>query len=737
MGLLKGSLARSHSLSARSALYAGGGDRRPRGARRARTLISCLLALLAVGLCLAPTPAAAAADAEKTDVMFVFDTSGSMDGVLGEAQEEIADVIEHISATVPNTAFGVANVEDIPGYIDGDLTETKTETEYEEDPEKPWRLDQSVTTEQSKVLAAIQALSGPDIAHYGGDGPEAYGRALWETDTNPQVGWRAGARHEIVLIADQVPHTPNVNEGIPEEDWLENPFDTHTEPPGRWGIAGTVWKPGDDIEFQADLQQLAHDGKPLEMVDYHDTEGDYIHYWEHWAGETGGQAIEAQENGKELSSKLITQIEAGADATLPACPAGETRAPDEECETTPATATWTGPAYERVVGSLGGPLLGPVETELELVESLTPSITASESLLPTAAPPTTLTPDLPDSLNIDTPVGNVSLGLGSGATSGAPAGVSADPPYPGLFNLEPPSLDELGDATHPEDGWFSIPIGKGTRSITLTLAAISPLSFAATLEYDLAAKCKLNQLELEALAVVVAATVILAVVPEAAAAIAGALASDGLVVAASAIGSALVEAIPELLASAGGAIVEVISTIPEALAGAASDVWSALTGLASFAHTNAHAAPAPIEGPPTSAAKVLALRRADLRGLKAQLLRGALAKAAGASLLSLPTSTTVRPLVASKRFPRGGQTLTILGGHLPGTKAQLVIAGPGYAAVRDVRITHGLAGGRIVLPAGRKPGRWYAGVVDYNGLHASHGHLRGHTILEAASWVAG
>jgi hypothetical protein len=735
MDQLASTVARSHAWFTRARL-AGGWIPSPPDAprlRRVRLLVSCLLAIAAFGLCRAPEPAAAAA-AEKTDVMFVFDTSGSMSGVLGEAKEEIANVIEHISATVPNAAFGMANVEDYPGYFEGDLTETKSEAQYEEDLEKPWRLDQSITTEQSKVLAAIEALSGSGVAHYGGDAPEAYGRALWETDTNPQVGWRAGARHEIVLIADQVPHTPNVNEGIPEEDWLENPFDTDTELPGKWGIPGTAWQSGDNTEFQADLQQLVHDGKPLEMVDYHDTEGDYVHYWEHWAGETGGQAIEAQEGGKELSSKLITQIEAGANATLPGCPAGESRGSGEECVSVPASATWTGPAYQRVAGSLPGPLLGPVETELELIESLTPSITASQNLLP---PATSLTPSLPSSLDINTPVGDVSLGLGSGATSGAPAGLSADPPYPGSFNLEPPDLGQLGDAIHPEDGWFAIPLGKAARSITLMLAAIAPLSFAATLEYDVAANYKLNQYELEALAVVAAAAVIIATLPEDAVAVAGALAADGIVVAASAISSVLVDVIPDLLEAAGGAIIDVITTIPEALAGAASDVWSALTGLASFAHASPPSAPAPVEGPPTRAAKVLALRRSDLRGLKAQLLRGALAKAASASLLSLPVKTVIRPLVASKRLPRGGRTLTLLGGDLPGTRAQLVIAGPGYAAVRDVRITRGLAGGRIVLPPGRKPGRWYAGIIDYGGLHASHGHVRGHTILESASWVTG
>ena len=295
-------------------LHAGAPSRRP--SRRACCSLAGLVVLLAV-IVGAAGSSAAAATPEKTDVMFLFDTSGSMSGVLSEAQEEIETVINHVSATVPNVAFGVANVEDYPGYDEGILTETKTEKEYEEDPEKPWRLDQPVTTEQSKVIAAIDALSGPTVAHGGGDPPEAYGRALWETDTNPRVSWRPGARHEIILIADQVPHTPNVNERIPEEFWQENPFDTNEELPGKWGIPGTIWQPGADTQFQADLQQLALDGKPLETVDYHDTEGDYVHYWAHWAGETGGQALEAQAGGKELASRLISQIQAVRGRSFP------------------------------------------------------------------------------------------------------------------------------------------------------------------------------------------------------------------------------------------------------------------------------------------------------------------------------------------------------------------------------------------------------------------------------------
>jgi hypothetical protein len=316
-----------------------------------RSLPVAVTTLLAIGFGPGLASAGAAAP-EKTDVMFIFDTSGSMGGVLQEAKEGIKKVIEETRATLgPNTAYGVANVEDVPGYESGE-TEFSPHSEeyYETDAEKPWHLWQSVTTEVPKVEEAIEKLSGSEgVAHAGGDGPEAYGRALWETDTNPQVGWREGARHEIVLIADNVPHTPNVNEGIPPEFALTEPSNdgvgawpnTGEEPGGRFGIADTQWVPGDSLEFHKTLEMLDVDGKPLAMVDYFHTaeeeKENYIHYWEYWAKQTGGEALQAKEGGKEeFSTELVKIIKETTGKSLPPCPTGyEPRVDEGACVKVP------------------------------------------------------------------------------------------------------------------------------------------------------------------------------------------------------------------------------------------------------------------------------------------------------------------------------------------------------------------------------------------------------------------
>lgn len=293
---------------------------------RLAAALAALCALLIVSLAASAGSASAAVPA-KTDVMFIFDTSGSMQGVLEESKEQINTLIANTEKNLPSVEFGVANVEDIP-------EQTLTEKQYEEDPEKPWALWQPLTTDQAKVEEAVNNLSGEEVAHAGGDLPEAYGRALYETATNPRVGWRPGARHEIVLIADNVPHTPNVNEGIPSELWLANPFETGEEPEGKFGIPGTIWKAGETEEFHHTLAKLSAEEKPLAMVNYFHTgeseEINYLHYWEYWAADTGGQAIQTEEGTKSLDAKLESIIKESAEG-IPPCAPGYERGATTPC----------------------------------------------------------------------------------------------------------------------------------------------------------------------------------------------------------------------------------------------------------------------------------------------------------------------------------------------------------------------------------------------------------------------
>jgi hypothetical protein len=280
---------------------------------RGLTMIVAAAALLIVGY--GPATSSASADTPAhTDVMFLFDTSGSMESVLSEAKSEIVGVINHINATLPDAHYGVAEVRDFP-FSEEEAGGT----------EKPWKLDQALTADTNAVKSAIEPL----FAFNGGDLPESYGRALWETDTNPNVGWRDDARHVIVLIADNVPHDHELDEGIPEADWaVSPPWDTGEERPGTWAIPGTQWTSSTNLDFQSTMTQLGLDGKPLEAVDFSGPNG-YLPYWEHWAALSGGHALGGAAGN--LANSLTTLIETGATTPLAPCPAGQERSATGVC----------------------------------------------------------------------------------------------------------------------------------------------------------------------------------------------------------------------------------------------------------------------------------------------------------------------------------------------------------------------------------------------------------------------
>jgi hypothetical protein len=386
------------------------------------------------------------------------------------------------------------------------------------------------------------------------------------------------------------------------------------------------------------------------------------------------------------------------------------------------------------------------QTVVKIDDSVTPSAEASEQLLPKCGPAPSvqmsplIAPATPFTVNFNTSFGGVTVGLDKGDISGQ-AGLSADPPYPNPATWSPPSVAELIKAAFPKGavtvggtsvgGVFVIPLGTWSRTLTLTMMPTAPLIFTAMLKSDTAMTVEIQRYVLEG--ALVAVTAVAVVLPPVVASIAEWAAVEGFPIASGTIADWIET---YLLPEVKRELPSLVNSVTDALSGKAQQLYHFLVSHPSLVAVKASASSATAAGQPTSEARVLALRASDLKGLGAQWLRGPLAKAAQASLLTLPFSTKVRPLVASPRLSHGGGTVTLLGGDLPGTKAQLVISGPGYAAVRDVRINHGVAGGRIVLPSGRRPGRWYAGIVDYGGLRALHGRVIGHAILEAASWVA-
>lgn len=222
----------------------------------------------------------------KVDVVFTIDLTGSMGGVVDQAKAQLLQAMSDLKAASPGTdfRFGVTSLMDYPNVY-GDPTDY------------PFKVDAPLSSDTAAIQAVVNglALGG------GGDGPEAYGRALWEigqTDTGGTLGFRADALKLVINFGDNVPHDNDINQDI------TNPplsGDTGVDP-GRDGVIGTA----DDIDFQTGaLAALKSQGIRLLEVD--SSGGTSIApYWQSWTATTGGAytALDPSD-GRTLSTVII------------------------------------------------------------------------------------------------------------------------------------------------------------------------------------------------------------------------------------------------------------------------------------------------------------------------------------------------------------------------------------------------------------------------------------------------
>ena len=200
----------------------------------------------------------------KLDVMFLFDLTGSMGGVISSAKTSAIDIMTDIRSNISNSYFGVGSFMDYPAYYNY--------CGYSSDYGDPsygdyaWNLDQDITTDASAVSTAINTL----VLGGGVDGPESYARALYESQF---VGWRFGARKIVVIFEDNIPHDCDFSTfGCTGNTGVD---------PGRDAIAGT----SDDLPWADVIADLKAADISVIVVD---SGGWDDCPWQYAADETGG-----------------------------------------------------------------------------------------------------------------------------------------------------------------------------------------------------------------------------------------------------------------------------------------------------------------------------------------------------------------------------------------------------------------------------------------------------------------
>jgi Mg-chelatase subunit ChlD len=122
-------------------------------------------------------------DSGLNEVVFVFDTTGSMHSALEEAKRNIRETCTRLFSDCPNMRIAICGLGD---YCDS-----------------PARI--LTTLDFTNNAETIQKFIGSVPQTGGGDGPEAYEFALEYVRT--KLSWTAGSRRSMVLIGDAQAHS--------------------------------------------------------------------------------------------------------------------------------------------------------------------------------------------------------------------------------------------------------------------------------------------------------------------------------------------------------------------------------------------------------------------------------------------------------------------------------------------------------------------------------------------------
>ena len=205
----------------------------------------------------------------RADIVFAFDLTGSMGGILSSAQSGAGNIMDALDALGVDVNYGVMSYMDYPhsysDYCGYSASYGSAGVDY------AYSLDQAVTDDNTAVTAAINALT----LGSGNDGPEAYTRFMYESYADTDVDWRPGARKIVVNFADYVPHDCNLNEGVTTGTW------TTGGDPGRDELQNTA----DDLDLQEVLAEMADQG--IMLLECHSSTS-FQDYWDYWTGITGG-----------------------------------------------------------------------------------------------------------------------------------------------------------------------------------------------------------------------------------------------------------------------------------------------------------------------------------------------------------------------------------------------------------------------------------------------------------------
>lgn len=136
--------------------------------------------------------------ADDVDIVFTFDTTGSMYPCLPEVRRRLRDTIDRLIKEMPGLRIGVVAHGD---YCDADKTYVTSHL--------------TLTDKKEDLINFVRGVSPTD----GGDSPECYELVL--NEVRVKQPWRKYAKKVVVLIGDDVPHGKDYYANVSRLDWEE------------------------------------------------------------------------------------------------------------------------------------------------------------------------------------------------------------------------------------------------------------------------------------------------------------------------------------------------------------------------------------------------------------------------------------------------------------------------------------------------------------------------------------
>lgn len=127
----------------------------------------------------------------KPDIVLVVDSTGSMDGAIGNVKTEMGNIVSTVQAAQPDAQFAVADYKDFP---------PNSSDPY------GFRVDTDLTASSATAQAAVNSIS----AGGGGDTPESQLNALWQIGSGGNaITFRPGSSRIVVWFGDEYGHDPS------------------------------------------------------------------------------------------------------------------------------------------------------------------------------------------------------------------------------------------------------------------------------------------------------------------------------------------------------------------------------------------------------------------------------------------------------------------------------------------------------------------------------------------------